>query len=837
LLEKEIHTVPNRVHKLPCSVAIATAFQALILVAPCAAQQLGNDTLSVSVNAKEGTYQLAVRGGQPIFTSHAAAQVNREWLHSSDYPRHVASETGFADDLGSGRAITVTNSGLPGKADLIFVIQLYDHTSYATLEVTVRNTTGKTLTLQAFRGLELVGDPLLNLGGHASADRVLSDSYSEDRPDLQLYDLGKAPGGMHRGVGSQLIYNRESKQSLFLGALTADHLLTYLHLQAAREGAETKIASYSVDLTGTTEIQKDYDLRDDPAEDQLELNLPIEPGREFVSERLMLEAGSDYHKQLLAYGDAIRKLHHARVPAQTPIGWWSWTAYYGAINQGETLTNADWQAAHLKALGYTFLQVDEGYQYARGEYVTANATQFPNGMRTVGHHVTGDGLIFGVWTAPFQVTSRAWVYEHHKDWLVHNAKGEPIHTEQLWHQKSDLIYVLDTTNPGAQEYLRETYRTLVREWGVRFIKLDFMDSSAIEGFMYRPNTTALEALRIGLQVIRDAVGEDVILDKDGSPMLTPVGLVDTGRISADTAHSFEGTRSAASGIAARFYMHRNFFLDDPDAFNTVEESFSERTRASASYPLSVAQTSIALSAVSGGMYEIGDDMLVMGSQKDRLALVENEDLLNMAKMGRASTPVDLMTYEPEDERPSIFFLRESPHQAVLTVFNWTKSPRSHTLKLADLGLPSDHTFAAFDVLNQDAPVPLMGSAEQIENQAPESVRVIKIIDNSLSPSAPTITADVPSVARAGETFPLSAQTEPSGVPAVSYLWDFGDGTSADGPKASHTYTRAANFTVRLTVQGIDGLPAVQSFSVKVTGNLRAYPSLLDNRRFQDPTEH
>ena len=115
-------------------------------------------------------------------------------------------------------------------------------------------------------------------------------------------------------------------------------------------------------------------------------------------------------------------------PAQTPIGWWSWTAYYGAINEGETLANADWQAAHLKALGYKFFQVDEGYQYARGEYVTANATQFPNGMRAVGYHVTGDGLTFGVWTAPFQVTSRAWVYEHHKDWLVHNAKGEPIHT-------------------------------------------------------------------------------------------------------------------------------------------------------------------------------------------------------------------------------------------------------------------------------------------------------------------------------------------------------------------------------------------------------------------------
>jgi alpha-galactosidase len=825
----------KRTRKLPRSLAILIVFKALIVVAPCAAQQLANDTLSLSVNAKDGTYQLAIRGGQPILTSRAAAQVNHEWLRSSDYPSHVLSESRFADDLGSGRAITVTNSGLQAKADLIFVIQLYDQTSYATLQVSVQNTTGKMLTLQALRALELLGDPLLNLGGHVPADRVLSDSYSEDRPDLQLYDLGKAPGGMHRGVGSQLIYNRDTKQSFFIGALTADRLLTYLHLRAASEGAETKIASYSVDLTGTTEIQKEYDLKGDPAENQLELNLPIEPGGKFVSERLMLQAGPSYHNQLLTYGDAIRKLHHARVSPETPIGWWSWTAYYAAINEGETLANADWQAAHLKALGYKFFQVDEGYEYARGEYIT-NATQFPNGMRAVGHHIVGDGLTLGVWTAPFQVTSRAWVYEHHKDWLVHNAKGEPIYTQQLWHQKSDLIYVLDTTNPGAQEYLRQTYRTLVREWGVRFIKLDFMDSSAIEGFMYRPNTTALEALRIGLQVIRDAVGEDVILDKDGSPMLTPVGLVDTGRISSDTSHSFDGTRTAAAGIAARFYMHHNFFLDDPDAFNTVEESFSQQTRASNSYPLSAAQASIALSAVSGGMYEIGDDMLVMGSQKDRLTLVENEDLLNMAKLGRASTPLDLMTYEPQDGQPSIFFLRESPHQAILTLFNWTKSPRSHTVKLADLGLPSDHTFVASDVLNQTMPVPLLEDTLRIENQAAESVRIIKIIDNHTSPSAPVVTVNVPSVANTGETLQLLAQTESAGVPAVDYLWDFGDGTGADGPKVSHTYTRAANFTIHLTVRGIDGPPAAQSFTVRVTGELRAYPNLLDNRRFQDPSD-
>ncbi|MGO9519074.1 MAG: melibiase, partial [Candidatus Korobacteraceae bacterium] len=291
-----------------CNVGIAIIAAALMVITPCAAQQLTNDKLSLSVNAKDGAYQLAVRGGQIILTSRVAAQVNHQWLRSTDYPRHQVSESAFSDELGSGRAITVTNSGLPGKADLIYMVQLYDQNPYATLQVTVRNSTEKEVTVQAIRGVESLGEPLLNLGGPAFADRVLSDSFSEDWPQLRLYDLGKAPGGMHRGVGSQLVYNRESRQSLFVGALTADRFLTILHLQTAGEGAGTKIASYGVDFTGTTEIQKDFDLKDAPAENLVELSLPIASGSEIVSERLMLQAGQGYYNQLLAYGDAIRRL-------------------------------------------------------------------------------------------------------------------------------------------------------------------------------------------------------------------------------------------------------------------------------------------------------------------------------------------------------------------------------------------------------------------------------------------------------------------------------------------------------------------------------------------------
>ncbi len=826
---------------LQYSMTSATIAALTIGAVPCRAQQLTNDALSVTVNGQDGSYQFGPIGSQSSLQASIGALVDHTWLRPGSYPSHSVSEAPFSDSLGSGRQLTVTYSGLRDSPDLILVLQLYTQNPYGAVQVRVRNKSTKATSVQAIRSVEAVGDPILNLGGHAADERILSDTFSEDWPDLVIYDLGSAPGAMHRGVGSQLIYNQTTKQSFFFGALTSDRFLTLLRLKTEGKGTGARIASYTVESSGTTEIQKDYsEAKSLEAKslqsDRIELSIPLNPGEEMSSERLMFEAGPDYLGQLRAYGSAIRRLHHARVSSEIPMGWWSWTAYYGAINEGETLTTADWLSQHLKSLGYKYLQIDDGYQYARGEYATTNATQFPDGMRVVAHRILRDGLTVGLWTAPFEVSSRSWVYEHHKDWLVHNAKGQPIPLEDLWKQGFDTLYALDTTHPGAQEYLRQTYQTLVREWGVRFIKLDFMDTTTIEGYYYRPATTALEAQRIGLQVIRDAVGDDVILDKDGSPMLNPVGLVDTGRVSADTGHSFLRSKTAAPGIAARFYMNGNFFINDPDAFNVTDTYLVEHGDERSSHSLAAAQASIALSAVAGGMYEIGDDLLVLNSEKDRLALVENRDLLNMAQAGRASTPVDLMTYDPEDGQPSLFFLRQSPRQSILTVFNWTDHRRSRSLRLTDLGLPASSTMVATGVLDSNAAFALEGGTIRIDNQLPQSAVVIKLVDSAVAKAAPTVTARIPSQSKVGETINFSAQADPDGVPALHYHWDFGDGTISEGSKVSHCYTRAADFIVRLTVDGPDDAPYEQSFSIGVSGELIPTPELRANRRFEEPAD-
>jgi len=688
------------------------------------------------------------------------------------------------------------------------------------------------LSVESVRCLEATGESVLNLGARESSDRVLSDSFSEDWPPLRIYDLGQAPGGMHRAVGSQLVYNQQSKASVFFGALSSDRFLTIMHLKTRRESNGPRIESFTIDSTGTTEIQgsdPESGLHDGPAANLVELNLPLVGGGSVSSERLMFAAGTNYLTQLENYGAAIRTLHHGRIPEENMLGWWSWTSYYTKIAEGSAFTNAQWLAQHLKSLGYDYFHFDLGYGYSRNEYTTPNASQFPHGMGPLTQNISRLGLKIGVWTAPFEVGERSWVYEHHKDWLVQNSSGQAIQITTAEEVPSERVFVLDTTNPGAQDHLRDTYRRLVNQWGVRYIKLDFMDNTAIEGRYFRPNTTALEAQRIGLEVIRSAVGEHVLLDKDGSPMLNPVGLVDDGRISQDTGHLFVRSKEAAPGIAARFYMHRNFFLSDPDAF-TVSRQLMEEREIQAPLALNEAQVSIALSAVSGGLFEIGDDLPTLGADADRVTLLTNPYLLQMARLGRASVPLDLLSYRAEDEQPSVFLLRADRRQSRLTVFNWTEQDKSRTFSLSDLNLPAGRGYKLLDGLEPAHRLALEGDSIRLDIPA-HSVRLVAIVDSSIPAAAPAAAIQAPKNARVGEDIEFVCQVETEGVPVLAYRWDFGDGTSAEGKKLNHTFTVAGNHNVRLVVEGLDGVSAEERFTVNVSGTVSFPPPT----RFQ--TEH
>ena len=70
--------------------------------------------------------------------------------------------------------------------------------------------------------------------------------------------------------------------------------------------------------------------------------------------------------------------------------------------------------------------------------------------------------------------------------------------------------------------------------------------------------------------------------------------------------------------------------------------------------------------------------------------------------------------------------------------------------------------------------------------------------------------------------PLRVAFDPTGD-AVSYHWDFGDGTSADGRTAEHTYA-VGRWTATLTARSGDGAVATQTTVVTAYGLTLSGPS-------------
>ena len=83
--------------------------------------------------------------------------------------------------------------------------------------------------------------------------------------------------------------------------------------------------------------------------------------------------------------------------------------------------------------------------------------------------------------------------------------------------------------------------------------------------------------------------------------------------------------------------------------------------------------------------------------------------------------------------------------------------------------------------------------------------------------APTAVISGPSAAVAGTrvTFSGAGSTDPDGSIA-SYAWSFGDGGTATGATAFHTFASAGSFTVRLTVTDNGGLTGTRDVPVTVT---------------------
>ena len=76
------------------------------------------------------------------------------------------------------------------------------------------------------------------------------------------------------------------------------------------------------------------------------------------------------------------------------------------------------------------------------------------------------------------------------------------------------------------------------------------------------------------------------------------------------------------------------------------------------------------------------------------------------------------------------------------------------------------------------------------------------------------------------TFDATASYDPNNE-KLSYLWDFGDGTTSTEPVVTHVYDKAGQYTVTLTVKDTSGLPCDTGVKTQVINvNKTPVPSFI-----------
>jgi alpha-galactosidase len=210
------------------------------------------------------------------------------------------------------------------------------------------------------------------------------------------------------------------------------------------------------------------------------------------------------------------------------------------------------------------IQLDDGYQRERGDWLTSSA-KFKS-LRATVERIRDRGHRAGIWICPFQVAARSTTATEHPDWLVRSESGAPVSAG------SQDVYALDLSHPGAQEYLASVFSRFV-ELGIDFFKLDFLYAGALDGRRYDTSLTSSQAYRRGLAQVRQAIGAAAYVLGCGAPLLLSVGMVDGMRVSADTGlqwSAFEEDMSQPAGesaelsVLARAYQHGRYWVNDPD---------------------------------------------------------------------------------------------------------------------------------------------------------------------------------------------------------------------------------------------------------------------------------
>ena len=249
-------------------------------------------------------------------------------------------------------------------------------------------------------------------------------------------------------------------------------------------------------------------------------------------------------------------------------GWTSWYNHYTGITEDIILKNLD--AAAGSAIPLDIFQIDDGYQTAVGDWLTARPA-FPRGMRFLAESIKSRGYRAGIWLAPFICEGRSSLMRNNAEWaLTDNGRPVAAGWNPLW---SGTFYALDIFNEEVRDYLRDVFETVLDGWGYDMVKLDFLYAAAL---LPRGGRSRGEVMAEGMKFLRRLAGDRLLLGC-GVPLGAAFGRADFCRIGSDVALKWEdrllrairyrervSTVNSLTSTVGRGHLNGRVFVNDPD---------------------------------------------------------------------------------------------------------------------------------------------------------------------------------------------------------------------------------------------------------------------------------
>jgi hypothetical protein len=460
--------------------------------------------------------------------------------------------------------------------------------------------------------------------------------------------------------------------------------------------------------------------QDAAAPDRLRLTMPVHGNA-------VIRVSRDYYKQTLQIPYYIP--FDDRYFPTAPIVWSSWINYYEDVRERDIVRNTDWLAANLKAYGFGYVELDDGYdRMPDGQHAWINhwnEKTFPHGPKWLASHIKNKGLHPGLWLVP---NSYADAVDTHPDWYLRDAQGKFV-----------LDYstpALDSTHPAVMEHLRNLFQTLDR-WGFEYYKFDGEHSVAKyaptvdHSRLHDTGADLLQNYRARLQTIRDTVGPRVFLE--GCPAGTPlngIGYFNSYFTGQDLYSNWQGMDSLFNSITgSAFLNHMVTYLMPGEGLElglhlSPREAAGKRAKqvidtardreepfTGIGTTLAEARTLVSYVALTGVVYPLASVMPELPEERVELlkATMPTLPIMPVDLFSRgADAPWDKFKHEQSDyyvhNYPEILDLKvESAAGSydVVALTNWRSTPETSHVDLAEkLGLSDARSYLAFDFWSQ-----------------------------------------------------------------------------------------------------------------------------------------